>query len=272
MKSCDLLSSSPTIYLLNQTKGKSKLGGFLSIIYVLVMIGISIYYFYLYFSGKKFELKYRTDILRTLPGPELITIGEQQIQIIIEINKKNIHSNLKYELINNNNYYDESNLTRCDDFSKDSDSFCFNTNFFNNYFLIKCKDNCTDLNGKPYELSFSVYTQDLKINHYKKNPFESKYKVGQKFYINTKSNLFHNYTLFMTPVTYYTTKIFSLEEEKFFSFYINDFTDRIQWKEIDDDILARINFGLSINYDIYERMYITLIDTVSAIGGFILSS
>lgn len=88
MKYCDFLSSSPTIYLLNQTKGKSKLGGFLSIIYVLVMIGISIYYFYLYFSGQKFELKYRTDNLRTYPETKQIIIGSQQIQIYILINKK----------------------------------------------------------------------------------------------------------------------------------------------------------------------------------------
>jgi len=88
MKSCDFLSSSPTIYLLNQTKGKSKLGGFLSIMYVLVMIGISIYYFYLYFSGQKFELNYRTDNLKSYPEIKQTIISEQKIPICIIINKK----------------------------------------------------------------------------------------------------------------------------------------------------------------------------------------
>ena len=270
MKSCDFLSSSPTIYLLNQTKGKSKLGGFLSIMYVLVMIGISIYYFYLYFSGQKFELNYRTDNLKSYPEIKQTIIGEQKIPIYIIINKKNINSKLKYELSNNNIYYDESNLTRCEDHFKknyDADIFCFNTNFFGNYFSIKCKDNCTDLNGKPYELSFSVITQNLNINHDKKNPFEISDEIGETFFTNTKSNFFKNIFLLWTPVIYNTTKIFSGGREESLNFYINDFMERIQSKDIDDDILTTIYFGLSINCDIYERKYNTLIDTVSAIGG-----
>ena len=270
MKYCDFLSSSPTIYLLNQTKGKSKLGGFLSIIYVLVMIGISIYYFYLYFSGQKFELKYRTDNLRTYPENKQRFIHSQQIQIYILINKKNIYSELKYELFNKNKYYDESNLTRCENhFIKnfEGDTFCFNTNFFGNYFSIKCKDNCTDLNGKPYELSFSVITQNLKINHDEKNPFEFSHEIGETFFANTKSNFFQNHFLLWTPVIYNTTKIFSREREESLNFYINDIINRIQSKDIDDDIMAQLYFDLSINCDIYDRIYITLIDTISAIGG-----
>ena len=161
-------------------------------------------------------------------------------------------------------------MTRCEDHSKknyDADIFCFNTNFFGNYFSIKCKDNCTDLNGKPYELSFSVITQNLNINHDKKNPFEFSHEIGETFFTNTKSNFFQNYFLLWTPVIYNTTKIFSQGRDESLKFYINDFMERIQSKDIDDDILATIYFGLSINCDIYEWKYNTLIDTVSAIGG-----
>ena len=48
MKVFDFLSLSPSLYLLKQDRGKNKLGGFFSIIYLLLMISLTIYYIYIY--------------------------------------------------------------------------------------------------------------------------------------------------------------------------------------------------------------------------------
>ena len=218
------------------------------------MIGICFYYLYLYFSGQKFELKYRTDNLRSYPKDIQNIISAQKVQICIQINKENIFSNIEYELFNDYVFYDGSNLTRYNYKNSEDDNFCFNTSFLGNYFSIKCKDNCTDLNGKPYKLSFGVFTRNLKINHDEKNPFKIFGEIGEVFQVSTKTNFYSNYFFTWTPVLYNTTKIFSREPFKeYLNFYIKDINTFIESKNMDDDIIAKINFILSINMDIYKR-------------------
>jgi hypothetical protein len=58
MKVFDFLSLSPSLYLLKQDRGKNKLGGFFSIIFILLMISLAIYYIYIYSSGSDYNLTY----------------------------------------------------------------------------------------------------------------------------------------------------------------------------------------------------------------------
>ena len=58
MKVFDFLSLSPSLYSLKQDRGKNKLGGFFSIIYLLLMISLTIYYIYIYSSGSDYNLTY----------------------------------------------------------------------------------------------------------------------------------------------------------------------------------------------------------------------
>ena len=51
MKSFNFLSSSPSICLLKEKRGRNKLGGFFSATFVLIMIILAIYYMYIYFFG-----------------------------------------------------------------------------------------------------------------------------------------------------------------------------------------------------------------------------
>ena len=271
MKYCDFLSSSPSIYLINQAKGKSKLGGFLSIIYVLVMIGISIYYFDLYFSGEKFELNYRNENMKS--SEELQnSIENHEVEIDIIVHKNNIPSNIKYELIKDKAFYDESNLTRCGNpYGNDFDIFCFNTTFWRDSFYIKCKDNCTDINGRPYDLFFEVWIKNLKINHHEKNPFTFVGIIGESYHVETKSNFIQNYAFFLTPVIYNSSQIFHKDLTQFVNFYLSDIQNSMESKDMDNDIMAKLSFYLSANCDIYERIYITLINTISDIGGIFAS-
>ena len=56
MKVFDFLSLSPSLYSLKQDRGKNKLGGFFSIIFLLLMISLTIYYVYIYLSGSDYNL------------------------------------------------------------------------------------------------------------------------------------------------------------------------------------------------------------------------
>ena len=70
MKHLDFLSTFPRIYLLKEKRGKNKLGGFFSIIFALVMISLSIYYFYVYLYGLEYNLIYYRDNWRTYSNKE----------------------------------------------------------------------------------------------------------------------------------------------------------------------------------------------------------
>lgn len=56
MKRLDFLSSSPSIYLLKEKKGKNKLGGAFSIIFLLIILILLIYYLYVFFYGLEYSL------------------------------------------------------------------------------------------------------------------------------------------------------------------------------------------------------------------------
>ena len=70
MKSLDFLSSSPSIYLLNEKRGTNKVGGFFSILFALVMITLSIYYIYIYFFGLEYNLLFYRDFWEKIMNDE----------------------------------------------------------------------------------------------------------------------------------------------------------------------------------------------------------
>ena len=70
MKSLDFLSSSPSIYLLNEKRGKNKVGGFFSILFTLVMITLLIYYIYIYFFGLEYNLIFYRDFWEKIMNDE----------------------------------------------------------------------------------------------------------------------------------------------------------------------------------------------------------
>ena len=70
MKSLDFLSSSPSIYLLKEKRGRNKLGGFFSATFVLIMIILAIYYMYIYSFGLEFDLTFYRDFWATLMNDE----------------------------------------------------------------------------------------------------------------------------------------------------------------------------------------------------------
>ena len=79
MQVFDFLSLSPSLYLLKQDRGKNKLGGFFSIIYLLLMISLTIYYIYIYSSGSDYNLTYYRENRYTV-----FTLKKKKILLIIK--------------------------------------------------------------------------------------------------------------------------------------------------------------------------------------------
>ena len=70
MKKCDFLSAFPSIYLSKEKRGKNALGGFVSIVFALVMIAITIYYLYIYYFGLEYNVIFYRDIWYTAMDEE----------------------------------------------------------------------------------------------------------------------------------------------------------------------------------------------------------
>ena len=182
MKHLDFLSSSPSLYLLKEKRGKNKLGGFFSIIFALVMIALSIYYFYVYLFGLEFNLIYYRDNWRTYSNKEQKEIIKKPKSFIFGITENT--NNAKIVPM----YMDYYGIERISEKCKinpfpdvlTNDAYCFDLMFFymddleneegNIILYLYCVDNCTKSNGEPAEIEFLMITPDLKIDHSKENP------------------------------------------------------------------------------------------------------
>ena len=90
MKVFDFLSLFPSLYLLKQDRGKNKIGGFFSIIFILLMISLTIYYIYIYSSGSDYNLTYYSENRFTFMTEEQMShISSKQFYFYITSNTNN---------------------------------------------------------------------------------------------------------------------------------------------------------------------------------------
>jgi hypothetical protein len=88
------------------------------------------------------------------------------------------------------------------------------------------------------------------------------YEVSLKIdYNNTQNDIKFTYI----PRVYNTTKIFSTKIESFIDSYVNDLEVDYTYDSFDG--FGRFSFHLSADCDVYIREYISLLDTISTIGG-----
>ena len=274
MKNIDFLGVSPSIYLLSESSGKTKLGGFFSIIYVLSMLALIIYYLFTYFAGKDYKVQYLGDnSLGFLSEDKEDIKTKDSIELIFVIEKLNyengkIHLNL-YKA-NEGKFYNETNLKKCDlgfENEKNFTAYCFNLSFGDNFYL-ECEGNCTDsLTGNPYIFNYALFYKILKINHNKKNPFtfiNSPY-TRSSLPISIKKNEGLEATFHFTSVLYKTTNVFKNDLQ----IYNENFVSNIIYLNYYDcgDTFFSFHVEPSIQNVIYERQYKTLLETFSEIGG-----
>ena len=283
MKVFDFLSLSPSLYSLKQDRGKNKLGGFFSITFILLMISLSIYYIYIYSSGSDYNLTYYRDNRITFMTEEQMShISSKQFYFYITNNTNNAKITPLIMSTQNN----ETNIEPAEKckynpstefFSNDSVIYCFNLIYRsirtskldgNHYLYLNCEENCNDKNGEPARIDFLIVSDQLIMDHSNvNNPIQNTkniegYEVSLKIdYNNTQNDIKFTYI----PRMYNTTKIFSTEIESFIDSYANDV--EIDYSDDSFDGFARFSFHLSADCDVYIREYISLLDTISTIGG-----
>jgi hypothetical protein len=284
MKVFDFLSLSPSLYSLKQDRGKNKLGGFFSIIFLLLMISLTIYYVYIYLSGSDYNLTYyrdnRSAIFKTQEQKNSIYHKQFYFSITNNTNNAKITPLIMSTKKNKTNIepapkckYNPST----EYFKNDDDIYCFDLihdslitrKIDGNHFLyLTCEENCTDKNGEPARIDFLIVSDQLIMDHSNvNNPIQNTkniegYEVSLKIdYNNTQNDIKFTYI----PRVYNTTKIFSTKIESFIYSYVNDLEVDYTYDSFDG--FGRFSFHLSADCDVYIREYISLLDTISTIGG-----
>ena len=281
MNHLDFLSSSPGIYLLKEKRGKNKLGGFFSIIFALLILASSIYYFYIYFSCLDYHIIYYRNNMITymdqdqeeyLNKPKLFyfsifnnTNNAKIIPMIIDFNgterqAEKCESNINPGILTNETY-------------------CFNLSFNylnlgskenNKTFILYCEENCIDKNGNPAKIDFELITKNLITTHSNKIPFDTMRNnltifTGIKTHLIIRKNKSVNIRFKFTPIIYESSEILNTQKK----IYINNYFANYEQYEFSrgDNAFALFDIDLTCDCDIYIREYKTLLETISKIGG-----
>ena len=279
MKHLDFLSTSPSLYLLKEKRGKNKLGGFFSIIFALVMISLSIYYFYVYLYGLEYNLIYYRDNWRTYSNKEQNELLKNPKSFIFGIIENDNNAKIVPILI------DFYGVTRPPEKCKinpfpdllTNDAYCFDLIFFdmndlesgegNISLLLYCVDNCTKSNGEPAEIELVIITPDLKIDHSKKNPLIQSEYYGIEHRIAIDTNMYVGINYKFTPILYNSAEILNTKKNSFINTYFSSYEEiKVSRK---DNGFAFLRLNLNTDCDIYIREYRTLLDTLSKIGGLL---
>ena len=215
----DFISLPPSIYLMNKKKAKSKLGGFFSILLVLTMIGITIYYLFDYFKGNRYNIRYYSDNLFSLSDEEKLSIQNNLVEMFLFINLN--YDNCKIHLLygNQGKYDDETTIPKCNDqFNVDTKKLnCYHLNFSlysSKNLILASEGECVDSDGEPYLIDNLFQYKLLSINHKNDNPLNDSISIKNQFLIPlTKNSEIHNIIQF-TPVIYKTTKKFRIFNNK----------------------------------------------------------
>ena len=283
MQNLDFLSLYPQVYIDSKTRATSKLGGFLSIINILIMIGISIFYFFKYFSGNEFNIKYfNENIESSFSTDELNNLFTKKFELYFKVSPIIENCEIIPILFNDYENSEESELNRCNDkleIDSKGDFYCFNFSFKSQFYL-GMSGNCTNENGKPYRIMTEIHIPNFQINHKDFYPFKYLDKsigngIKSNFPIITSKNSHIVEVLEYTPILYKSTKKLSRENYRYKEIYFsdilslsnNDIDNEYIWGNKTINLIYSFLLNGKLNCDVYEREYITLLDTLSKIGG-----
>ena len=278
MNKVDFLSVYPQVYVGNKERAKNKFGGFLSSMYVLTMLGVFIYYIRIYIVREDFNVKYFRNNLSSR-NSNFSDLNYKEIEFFVEFESQNNNCTLHPFL----NYFDESNVDKCNDnldIDPNGSYYCFNMSVADEFFL-GFSGNCSNENGKPYKAIISMMVIEYKIDHKRKYPFQklerNKYNlISRQLELVTSKNGYYFDLAQFTIVSYESDKIFSNKKDVFHELYLSN-VKTLYYSEIDttgfinnktvNGIYKFVMVG-ELTYDFYKREYISLLDTLSNIGGF----
>ena len=104
MKKLDFISKSPNFYIFKEGANKTHLGGFLFLVYIIIIVLLAIVYFYDYFSNDKYKFTYSLDQVNNessfLKNEQIQSMISKEYNIIVRLAK----DEPEYLLIDNNNF------------------------------------------------------------------------------------------------------------------------------------------------------------------------
>ena len=281
MKHLDFISSSPNIYFLKENRGKNKLGGFFSILFVLSIIALIIYYIYIFYFGIEYNLMYYNDNWTTFFTEEQVEHLNKPKSFVLYILKTN-NAKITPVLMDYNYQLKPAEKCKVEPYSLYTDDvYCLDLVFpelnkeskeSNIALFLRCDENCTDSHGEPIEMEGGLFTPNFKIDHKSEEPLID-IKIGDddpgygiNFNIKNTDDSYIKYMLGFTPIIYNSTAVLNTKTNTYIKSYLatlTRFRDNIDWTE------APVIFTLYLNTncDIYIREYRTLLDTLSKIGG-----
>ena len=104
MKTLDFISKSPNFYIFKEGANKTHLGGFLFLVYIIIIVLLAIVYFYDYFSNDKYKFTYSLDQVNNessfSKNEQIQSMISKEYNIIVRLAK----DEPEYLLIDNNNF------------------------------------------------------------------------------------------------------------------------------------------------------------------------
>lgn len=237
----------------------------------MVMLAVSIYYFYIYFFGLEYSLTYyRDNWLTRLNDEEKKLIKEpKKFGFFIWSNPNN--ASLDFYLWNGK---EEKSFDKCNEnleLDENGDVYCFDLSFYHlsseeyKVIYLSCEENCIYPNGDPAKIGLQIYSHNLKINHKKKNPLSIEGLYGDRFVVATNNKFFVNYLYQFTPIIYYSSGIFTTKSFEYVTTYFNDVHVRSTYSNSNNDFFA-LNLVMNTHCDIYTREYKTLLNTLATMN------
>ena len=273
----DFLSLSPSIFIKNGKKGKNKLGGFFSIIFFLIMMAISIYYFYRYFFGLDYTVQFYKDNWRTkVTDEQYESIKSPKTFLLIG---QNVYNNPVLDVYLSNAYGQRKELDICNfnfEIDPNGEYYCFNLSFYHmdkekiNNIRFDCLENCTDSKGNPSLIYIEMYARNLRIDHTEKTPLIYDYIFGDALEVAVNNNLHEGYLFYFTPIIYNSSEIFSTKTNT----YINTYLSHVSTRELfsPSKSFFSMNLAMGTDCDVYERKYRTFLDSKALKGDIIFIS
>ena len=283
MKNLDFLSSFPSLYLLKVKRGKNKLGAFFSIIFVMSMLTISIYYIYIFFFGLEYNLIYYKDHWITYINDEQKEFIMKQRTFFFYIFDNPNNAKLTPILIDYNGVEIPAEKCKINPNPEyfTHDVYCLDLVFYdlnqkskkgNHTLNLYCEENCTNQYGEPAELIIKMFTYNLKIEHSNVNPLEEPKKnkfIGYSMNTAIYNDSYISTQMTFTPIIYKSSKILNTKSKTYINTYLTS-GEEITTKEKSKSFVG-FSIKMSGDCDIYIRKYRTLLDTLSKLGGLFSS-
>ena len=214
MRRLDFISKAPNFSIFKEGANKTNLGGFLYMVYIIIILLLAIVYFYDYFTNEKYQFNYtlvkgtKYDIFK---NEEMKNMSKTELNYIVCLGKDNPNPNKN--IINNPNFIIvDMNKMHTGDFIIEQDStFKGNVSNLQLAVLYKCNGkNCTIREEDKIEVTsyylFFMY-QGFSIEH--QSPEKPIHPLEDDEYYLKKIQFLNN-----TNIVYLNWEIIEYEEEQ----------------------------------------------------------